>query len=78
MFYHENFPGGISYVLDAIADAAKRFKIQHGVTPVLVLDGVDLLAKSNPAAFVVLIDGAKFLANKGSLRIVFVGSEGTC
>ena len=34
---------GVSYVLDTIADAAKRFKIQHGVTPVLVLDGIDLV-----------------------------------
>ena len=51
-----------------------RVKIQHGATPVLVLDVVDLVAKSNPAAFVVLIDRAKFLTNEGSL---FVNSEGS-
>ena len=73
-----DFPSlGVSYVLDAIADTGRSFKIQHGSTPVLVLDGVDLIAKSNPDAFVMLIDRAKFLANEGSLRIVLVSSEGT-
>ena len=67
----------ISYVLKAIADAGRRFKIQHGCTPVLVLDGVDLIAKTDPGAFVELIDRAKYLANEGSLRIVLVGTEGS-
>ena len=68
---------GVSYVLDEIAKAGKRFKSRHGSIPVLILDGVDLIAKFNPDAFIVLVDRAKFLANEGTLRLVLVSSEGS-
>ena len=68
---------GVSYVLDEIAKAGRRFKSRHGSTPVLILDGVDLIAKLNPDAFIVLVDRAKFLANEGTLRVVLVSSEGS-
>ena len=46
-------------------------------TPVLVIDGVDLIAKSNGDLFLTPIDRAKYLVNLGVLRIVFVSSEGS-
>ena len=60
-----------------IAEQAKRFKAKHGCTPGLVIDGVDLIAKSSGDLFLTLIDRAKYLVNLGMLRIVFVSSEGS-
>ena len=68
---------GVSYVLDEIAKAGRRFKSRHGSTPVLILDGADLIAKHSPDAFIMLVDRAKFLANEGTLRVVLVSSEGS-
>ena len=45
--------------------------------PVLILDGVDVLAKHDPSLFTTLITLAKVLANKNELKIVLISSEGT-
>ena len=43
---------------------------------VLVLDGVDLIAKVDPPAFVSLVQKAKLLTGNSKLKMVFVASEG--
>ena len=43
---------------------------------VLVLDGVDLIAKADPPAFVRLVQKAKLLTSSSNLKMVFVSSEG--
>ena len=68
---------GLQYVLAGLEQQALKYKARHGRTPVLVVDGVDLLAKRNKTMFIDLIDRAKFLANSHSLRIVLVSSEGS-
>ena len=48
--YHlipEDLRDGVSYVLNAVAEQAGKFEAKHGYTPVLVMDSVDLIAKSN-------------------------------
>jgi hypothetical protein len=49
----------------------------HDRTPVLVIDGVDLLAKENKMLFILLFDRAKYLANSHALKIILVSSEGS-
>jgi hypothetical protein len=77
--YHQlpkSLPESISYVLDQVSEQAERFKTKHGFSPCIFIDGVDLLAKRDPVAFVQLVDRAKYLANTDTLRIIFVCSEG--
>ena len=51
------------------------FKKKYGYSPCLVIDGVDLIAKTDSTVFVYLIDRAKYLANEKVLHIVLVSSE---
>ena len=67
---------GVSQVLDILAERGVRFREKHGHIPCLFIDGVDLLSKENPTAFVALVDKAKALASNGSLRLVFVAGDG--
>ena len=67
---------GVSQVLDILAARAVRFREKHGRMPCLFIDGVDLLSKENPGAFVALVDKAKALASNGSLRLVLVAGDG--
>ena len=53
--------GTIGYVLDKVAKESVTFKEEHGFIPCLFVDGVDLLAKEDQAAFIALIDRAKHL-----------------
>ena len=48
-----------------------------GQVPVLVIDGVDLLAKHNEELCCQLITNAKILANRKILNVVLVSSEGS-
>ena len=68
--------GAIGYVLDKVAKESVTFKEEHGFVPCLFIDGVDLLAKEDQAAFIALIDRAKHLSNSNTSRIVLVSSEG--
>ena len=45
---------GGSYVLDNVAEQGKKFKERYECPPCLVIDGVDLLAKSSPELFCAL------------------------
>ena len=67
----------IAYVLDKIGEQAKKFKSKHGNTLVLVIDGIDLLAKDNKQVFLKIVDRAKFLSNSRTLKVILVSSEGS-
>jgi archaellum biogenesis ATPase FlaH len=77
--YHKIPSGelGMQYVLAGLEKQALKYKAKHDRTPVLVIDGVDLLAKRNKTMFIDLIDRAKYLANSRALRIILVSSEGS-
>lgn len=60
----------------ALAAAAARFFAKHGRPAVLVIDAADYVAEKSPAMFGDLQDFAKVCADTGSLRVVFVTSEG--
>ena len=47
---------GIQYILAGLEEQALNYKSKHARTPVLVIDGVDLVAKENMKMFVQLID----------------------
>ena len=55
---------GLSYVLDNLAGQCGKYIKKHGCTPCLVIDGIDLVAKSNPEVFVHLVNRAKYLGNE--------------
>ena len=44
---------GLAYVLEQVAEQGKNFQKKYGYTPSFVLDGIDLLAKQYPSAFVI-------------------------
>ena len=56
--------------------SAKRYATLYGVPPVLVLDGMDLVAKEDPVFFSKIQDFAKKCADTGMLSVVLVLSEG--
>ena len=49
----------IAYVL---GEQAKKFKSKHGRAPVLVIDGIDLLAKDYKQVFFKVVYRSKFLS----------------
>ena len=59
-----------------ILKAAELYTTKHGVPPVLVLDGMDLVAKEDPAFFLKMQDFAKKSADMGTLNVMFVISNG--
>ena len=67
----------IAYVLDKIGEQAKKFKSKHGRAPVLVIDGIDLLAKDYKQVFLKVVDRAKFLSNSHTLKVILVSGEGS-
>jgi hypothetical protein len=60
----------------ALQKSATRFHAMHARPAVLVIDAVDFVAKEDPAFFLQLQDFAKVCADMGTLRVVFVSSEG--
>jgi hypothetical protein len=56
--------------------AAARFRARHGRPAVLVLDAMDLVAKEDPKFFTEVQNFAKEYADKGTLRVVLVFSDG--
>jgi hypothetical protein len=60
----------------ALKAAAASFRARYARPAVLVIDAADLVAKKDPAFFRDLQDFAKGCADAGSLRVVFVSSEG--
>ena len=77
--YHviPNDESGVAYVLDKLGEQAEKFKSKYGRQPVLVIDGVDLLAKEDKQVFLKLVDRAKFLSNSRTVKVVLVSSEGS-
>jgi len=63
-------------VRDVLLKAAAAFRTKHGRPAVLIIDAADYLAKKRPGFFSDLQDFAKVCADAGSLRVVFVSSEG--
>ena len=68
---------GIKYVISTVENAAVRFQKKHGKMPVLFLDGIDLVVKYDEKLFGALVTQAKGLSNRGTLRVVFVSSDGS-
>jgi hypothetical protein len=60
----------------SLVKAAALYREKHGAPPVLVLDGMDLVAKKNPAFFLEIQDFAKKCADTGILSLVLVFSDG--
>ena len=63
-------------VLAALKEGAHEFRVKHGWPAVLVIDGADCIAREDADFFHALQLVAKECATMGSLRIVFVVSEG--
>jgi hypothetical protein len=61
----------------AITQAASRFYDKHKRPAVLIIDSAERLAKKYPAFFEELQDFAKDRTDEGSLRVVFVSSDGS-
>ena len=61
---------------EALLRAAAVYRARHGRPAVLVIDAADYVAKKRPDFFGDLQDFAKVCADAGSLRVVFVSSEG--
>ena len=60
-----------------IRGAASNFYDKHKRPAVLIIDAAERLAKKNPAFFEQLQDFAKDRTDEGSLRVVFVSSDGS-
>ena len=56
--YHKVPSGelGMQYVLAGLEEQTLKYKSKHARTPVLIIDGVDLVAKENMKMYVQLID----------------------
>lgn len=65
-----------SDLLDAIRSAAAEFSQKHGRCATLVLDNVDVIAMDDPQLLIDLQRLAKGAADGGSLRVVFLSSDG--
>jgi hypothetical protein len=61
----------------AIRGAAIKFYDKHKRPAVLIIDGVELFAEKNPEFLANLQDFAKDRTDEGSLRMVFVSSDGS-
>lgn len=70
--------GGIAWPLlrRALEVAAARFYAKHARPAVLVIDAADFVAKKDPHFLLDLQNFAKVCADMGTLRVVFVSSEG--
>lgn len=67
----------LDFVLDKFKRAAIRYQGKNGDIPSVFIDGIDVLAKANPDAFLRLVTHAKILANEMTARVIFVSSEGS-
>ena len=65
-------------VFDISEDVSVKYKKKMRQVPVLVIDGVDLLAKHNEELCCQLITNAKILANRKIINVVvLISSEGS-
>lgn len=64
-------------IRDHLLASAELFKEKHGRPMVLVIDSTDVLAKEDPKFLGKLQDFAKNCADQGTLRIVFISSDGS-
>lgn len=72
--YSTALPWGV--LATALKEGAHAFRVKHGRPAVLVIDGVDNIARKDADFFRALQLFAKECSTMGSLRIVFVLSEG--
>jgi hypothetical protein len=66
-----------SAVSDSIEEAATMFRKKHGRPAVLIIDSAERIAKKNPALLADLQEFAKDETDGGTLRMVFVSSDGS-
>ena len=64
-------------IMGPLLAAAEKFEQKHGRPMVLVIDSADRLAKEDPDFLARLQDFAKDCADFGTLRIVFISSDGS-
>jgi len=64
-------------VMSVLKTSASWYKADFGKVPVLIIDGVDILAKKYKEICCQLVSYAKVLANDDELKLVLVSSEGT-
>lgn len=60
-----------------LLEGSAAFRRKHGRPATLVLDGVDVIAKEDPAFLDMLQIFAKNAADAGTMRVIFVSSDGT-
>jgi len=65
---------GIDTIAKLLKKVALWYKANYGKMPILVIDGVDLLAKKDPEACASLVTHSKILPNE---RLLLVSSKGT-
>ena len=67
----------LNEVFEILKNASIKYKKNMGRIPVLVIDGIDVLAKHNEELCCQLITTAKILANRKMINIILVSSEGS-
>ena len=67
---------GLVNVLQVLEKEALRYIKEKNEVPVLVVDGIDILAKHNEKLCNLLITIAKILANKNHIKMILVSSKG--
>ncbi len=70
------FPDDWASVSAALAAGAAKYHSSRGKPAVVVIDGADLIAKTDKTFFSKLQGFAKTCADEGHLRVVFVFSDG--
>ena len=66
----------LSYVFEVLEKQGQVFRSKYGKIPTIIIDAVDIIAKTDPNLFQHLIRLTKRAVNDGSLNIVLVSSEG--
>ena len=65
------------FLVNALRDAARKYKKMYGVAPVLIIDSSDILAKQHASVLQDLLQCAKVCADDLLLTFVFVSSDGS-
>ena len=68
--------GALLEIISILSERAIEFQKKHHQVACLFIDGADALAKKFPSRFFEMVDLAKFYANAGKFRIIFVSEEG--
>lgn len=66
----------LEYVMGVLWDMGSKYYRRYNAIPVMVIDSVDAVAKSDKKMFEVLIRQARLLANARKFSVVLVSCEG--